>query len=387
MIFNKELDQISETDLRELIDNNVEESLILDYKRELTSSKEIAKDVSSMANAKGGFLIYGIGEDESRRATKLVGIESKATKEKVENIVLSTIQPRLDVDIHPVNLTTDPSKIALVLRIPESSRAPHMVTAEHDNRYYRRRNFQAQIMEESEVTELYRRMEDMSRKVDDFLASKGNGLLDPNQNGEPWVSVLVSPTILQDDLVKIDRPTMEYIRAQKALYLADIDYFWTEVQPSIEGFECVRLEPDTRAFWRIFEVNRNGCIQMARELHSHSTDKKLQSLPLAILLANTLRIAWKVFERVGYLGNVKIIMGVNNIFQFELEGNPTIPRRPGQTPLGRRFLRVVRERYAGILASQTETVAKDMIDQIYNGFGRLESDLFGPDGKLVVPRY
>jgi hypothetical protein len=27
------------------------------------------------------------------------------------------------------------------------------------------------------------------------------------------------------------------------------------------------------------------------------------------------------------------------------------------------------------------------MDYIYNGFGRLESDLFGKDGKLMVPRF
>jgi predicted HTH transcriptional regulator len=88
MIFNKELDQIRETDLQELIDNNVEESLVLDYKGELTSNKEMPKTSSSMANAKGGVLIYGIGEDQHRRATRLLGIEPKGAKEKVERRVI-----------------------------------------------------------------------------------------------------------------------------------------------------------------------------------------------------------------------------------------------------------------------------------------------------------
>jgi hypothetical protein len=387
MIFNKDLDQISETDLQELIDNNVEESLVLDYKGELTSNKEIAKDVSSMANAKGGFLIYGIGEDEHKRATKLLGIEAKGAKEKVDNIVLSTIQPRLEVNIQSVHLQADPTKTTLVLRIPESSRAPHMVTIEHDNRYYKRRNFQALVMEESEVRELYGRMADMSKKVDGILASKGNGLLDPNENGEPWSSVLICPTIIQDDLVKVDRPTVEFLRAQKGLHEVDIDYFWTEIQPSIEGLECIRYEPNSGNFWRIFEINRNGCLQMARVLRSYPEERKLHSLPLAIQLVNALRIASKLFDRVGYLGNVKITLGVSNISKFELEGNPAVPRPLGSNQLKRRSLQVAIERYSGILSSQTEIIAKDVMDYIYNGFGRLESDLFGKDGKLMVPRF
>ena len=102
---------------------------------------------------------------------------------------------------------------------------------------------------------------------------------------------------------------------------------------------------------------------------------------------NTLPIASKVFERAGYLGNVKIVLGVNNIYQFELEGNPAIPHPLGVTQQRRSFLQVVREKYSGVLGSQIEIIAKDMMDQIYNGFGLLESDLFGKDGKLVVPRF
>jgi hypothetical protein len=262
-----------------------------------------------------------------------------------------------------------------------------MVTIEHDNRYYKRRNFQALVMEESEVRELYGRMADMSKKVDGILASKGNGLLDPNENGEPWSSVLICPTIIQDDLVKVDRPTVEFLRAQKGLHEVDIDYFWTEIQPSIEGLECIRYEPNSGNFWRIFEINRNGCLQMARVLRSYPEERKLHSLPLAIQLVNALRIASKLFDRVGYLGNVKITLGVSNISKFELEGNPAVPRPLGSNQLKRRSLQVAIERYSGILSSQTEIIAKDVMDYIYNGFGRLESDLFGKDGKLMVPRF
>jgi hypothetical protein len=241
-------------------------------------------------------------------------------------------------------------------------------------------------MEESEVRELYGRMMDMSKKVDDFLASKGNGLLDPNQNGEPWSSVLVCPTILQEDLVKIDRPTMEFIRKQQGVHEADIDYFWKGIQPSIDGFECVRREPNSGNFWRTFEAARNGCVHMARLCPMYEGERKLHSTPVAMQLMNTLPIASKLLERVGYLGNVKIILGVNNIAEFELQGNPTILHAGSSVLTGRRFLRVVRERYSGTLTTQTDVIVKDMMDQLYNGFGRLESDLFGRDGKLIVER-
>jgi len=50
-------------DIQKLIENKIEESLTLEYKRELSrNNKEIAKDISAFANTSGGVIIYGIEE-------------------------------------------------------------------------------------------------------------------------------------------------------------------------------------------------------------------------------------------------------------------------------------------------------------------------------------
>src|SRR5438094_9704901 len=135
-----------------------------------------------MANAKGGFLIYGIDEDDNNLASKLVGVEAKGTKEKIENIILSSIQPKLEVDIRPIPLQSDSSKAAIILRIPESTRAPHMVSAGGEYRYYRRRTFQASRMEDFEVRELYGRTVDVPKRVADSRVSQRYGSLGPNRH-------------------------------------------------------------------------------------------------------------------------------------------------------------------------------------------------------------
>jgi predicted HTH transcriptional regulator len=53
-----------------LVDGRVPEGQRLDYKEKLPLGRdgdrtEIAKDASGMANAQGGWLIYGVAEDES----------------------------------------------------------------------------------------------------------------------------------------------------------------------------------------------------------------------------------------------------------------------------------------------------------------------------------
>ncbi len=69
MLFNKPLAEIEENDLQELIDTAVRESKDLDYKESLSvelpsEKKEFLSDVSSFANAIGGYLIYGVKENK-----------------------------------------------------------------------------------------------------------------------------------------------------------------------------------------------------------------------------------------------------------------------------------------------------------------------------------
>ncbi len=135
-------------DIEDLIENNIEESLSLEYKRELDKkNEEIAKDISAFANTSGGTIIYGIGEDGGL-PTSISWIDGEKTKERIENIILDKIQPRVkDVVINPILNPDNSQKAIFVVNIPESPDAPHMV----DHRYYRRYNFQSIPMEDYEV--------------------------------------------------------------------------------------------------------------------------------------------------------------------------------------------------------------------------------------------
>ena len=109
-----------------------------DAKQQLPDkSIELAKDMAAMAND-GGVLIYGIGEDEAGRPTVLTPLLLANQTERITNIAQTAIMPALKINISALPLETDPTKGYVVVSIPASERAPHMVVVKHEHRYYGR---------------------------------------------------------------------------------------------------------------------------------------------------------------------------------------------------------------------------------------------------------
>ena len=155
MIPFQDLTEFTPADIQSLIDNNVEESIHLDFKAapalEKTEKKkdEIAKDVSSFANSDGGIIIYGISE-KNHHADSISFVDGESiSKEWLEQVINSKISKRIEgLQIYPVRFDDDIKKTVYVIRIPRSDNAPHMSC---DRRYYRRYNFVSVPMEEYEV--------------------------------------------------------------------------------------------------------------------------------------------------------------------------------------------------------------------------------------------
>jgi hypothetical protein len=165
-----QIESWTEDDLLSFIRNQVQESVSLDFKQSAALGKtdakknEISKDVSAMANAQGGILIYGMVEKDHIPTNLDSGVDCNLiTKEWFESVIKSRIAPVIEqLAIKPIPLSVATGMVAYAVEVGQAtSRAPHQA---YDHRYYKRYNFESAPMEDYEVRDAMRRSIEHGRK-------------------------------------------------------------------------------------------------------------------------------------------------------------------------------------------------------------------------------
>jgi len=148
-MLDKAFAQVSKPDISALVDNEVKESRTLEYKERLPGNtdddkKEFLADVSSLANASGGHLLFGVKEkrDEDGRATGrpevahgLAKINTDLEIGRLENILRDGLDPRVP-GVRFREIAGFPKGPVIIAHVPKSWSAPHMVTYKGASRFH-----------------------------------------------------------------------------------------------------------------------------------------------------------------------------------------------------------------------------------------------------------
>lgn len=108
----------------------LDETHWVDLKRELATGKatintDLAKDLASLA-VDGGLLVIGI-EDHNSHAGNVCGVELAGLADRVDQIARDKVRPSLVVRSVEVPDPDHPGRGCLLVHIPPSAQAPHMV--------------------------------------------------------------------------------------------------------------------------------------------------------------------------------------------------------------------------------------------------------------------
>ena len=179
-MIEKSLEQVTERDLRDLVDNSVIEYKTIEYKQDLpgnsdSDKKEFLADVSSFANASGGDLIYGIIEDRDTGVPKVLegltvgNVDLEISR--LESIIREGIAPRiLGIDRKPINLSN--SKVALIIRVPKSWTSPHRVIFKGHDKFYSRNTNGKYSMDVGELRSAFNLSETITERIRNFRVDR-----------------------------------------------------------------------------------------------------------------------------------------------------------------------------------------------------------------------
>jgi hypothetical protein len=164
-MIGKEFDAIVKEDIDDLVKNAVCEKRDTEYKQELPGGsdkdkREFLSDVSSLANASGGDLIYGVRDKRDEITGQPTGIpeaadgvaESNPVAQEtgLVNMVRSGIAPRIP-GVRITHLDGFPRGPVIVLRVPKSWASPRMMKFDDCARFYSRTSAGKHLLDVREI--------------------------------------------------------------------------------------------------------------------------------------------------------------------------------------------------------------------------------------------
>jgi len=310
MFGNLDLESIKESNLQDLIDQRVEESIILEFKKELASnSKEVAKDLSSMANSEGGFVIYGIQEDADGRANSINWINSSENfEEKIENITATTINPPISFKVFPIHKEREDTRLCYLVLIPKSNNL-HMVIKGGDNRYYKRSGKTIRKMEDSEIKErisLINLNKEDAHKTIDLLKSDFQELTGTNLTSTERINYYIIPDSVETKVQTISE-LREIVDSLTNDFSEGVNF------NSYKGTVSNSIFSDSRKWHKSTIMHKNGIIEFRK---SHDYVVIFASIVETRNLIKIINYTNNFYKKIGYFGGYKICMEIGNIGKY-----------------------------------------------------------------------
>ncbi|MCA1705552.1 MAG: ATP-binding protein, partial [Actinobacteria bacterium] len=196
-VLGSRLAEVDEQSIARLVSNRVREASSLDFKEGLygrndSEKRDLAADISAMANAAGGVILLGV-RDEDGAAVELTPVElSEEEEQRIRLVVASNVAPSPDFAVHRVEAT--PASGFYLLAIPPSPWKPHAAIVNKALRYPRRFGPDTVYLSESEVADAYRnRFQLAEEQIERTRLIRAEALPFVELRDEAWLGISVVP--------------------------------------------------------------------------------------------------------------------------------------------------------------------------------------------------
>ena len=386
MLFKKPLSKVEFPVIQKLKDAKIEESEILDYKEQMISEDKLVKHVTAFSNTSGGDLIFGIKErGGGRYPVDIPGIEDNVNKERLEQIIISNIRPRIGVQFHEIDIPNS-DRIILIIRISEGQNQPYYDIRSH--KYYKRYNYEAIPMDEFEIESLYQKRffgaSKLAKYVEEIILFHRNMQSDdlPERiDGH----IIITPLRIDDRI--IDTSDEEQIRINfdqnKIQFKPDPRHHYLQgiAEPSRYGIKW-------NAGNNNIEVHRNGLVHFVNVygyFDESANTKVIDADALAFDLLQTVQFAENIYSIYNFIGKVRIILRVMKTLTSKIVRGGHFP--PNYYEIFPKCdadeIYIEREWDSWRLTEDYLEIGKSIMDEFSNYYELWKADMFNDDGEFI----
>ncbi len=385
----KRLSEVTEVELRRILESGIEEHKHLDYKAELypnndAGQKDFLIDVCAFANAEGGILLIGVPEARDPQNGQPTGVPDLSKFEGVEaanpesvllsydSRVVSCIEERLSLETSPIKLGN--GRYVLAIRVPNSLNKPHCVRRD-DKRYFpSRRDRHTYYMDVQEIKELVMRTASRQEQAEQLLLEAFREVHTPTDL--PYLIIGTIPIFWKDFLV--DLRDQKVLRAMRTFDLSD-DYNYGRCDFCFEGLE--RRAENREA---LAQLRRNGLVRYSQQIPVREGQGNPAFFPFAIdiLLRRFIEKVAELYKVAGLSGPFLLGMMISAGSQVSgLYPDSTMPIMVpvvrGHLPRGQHLFPIMRAYDFGDI----DSIMRPLCDQVHQGVGQEASPKFDSEGK------
>jgi hypothetical protein len=390
MIFRgKRISDLQEQVLQRLVDDQVQERDSVEYKKDMYGNsdddkREMLKDITSMANHRGGYIVIGIEADDEGVPINVIGIETGNHVERIRNSCLDNIDKRIvGLDIEDISLSN--SRVAIVISIPESINAPHMVTYKGLNQFWKRHGRQKEKMTTHEIGEAFdKRLSNLNR-LDRFLVLRKTEILE-NIGEKTFMVISSSPALLLDEAVLSVHDENLRDLIQNTPRFAE---GWGAIScgkpyPTINGLRADGSTPyyhDNPPLREYIEVFSNGFIEYGKlfvEINSQSR-KYFAGVADTALIVNFMGLIQEIYDKYLPLRPLVVSFTIYNAKDMYLAASHGNPEEDRLVRWQKQHLELGKF-YTDNISEERKSLTKAICDRLYQAFNREKCNQFDDAG-------
>jgi hypothetical protein len=312
-MIQKAIAGIDKDDIDSIVTNQVKEGRTIEYKATLpgvkdAEKKEFLADVSSFANAAGGDLLYGVVEkrDEKNEPTGiperiagLPGLNADVEIRRLESMIQAGIGPRI-AGVHLRTVDGFPDGPVLLIRVPKSYSAPHMVTFQEHSRFYSRNSSGKYPLDVGEIRAAFAASEELPKRIQSFRQERLGRIV----AGETPIVLRAGPLVILHlvplaALGGVNRFDLA-LAYEKRLHLAPLAGGGPYDRFNLDGL-VTYISPENSGSHGYVQLFRNGIIESveAYMLSAYSSEKRIPHVQLETSLISNLKGYLRMQQLIG----------------------------------------------------------------------------------------